>query len=59
MASKLKCGKCGHEMDSPQHCGQPMRSQQVDGQTKLVCHMGPKCSTAEVPTHCGAPMQAA
>jgi hypothetical protein len=59
MANKLKCVKCGREIDAPQHCGQAMHTQEVNGQTKLVCHMGPGCSTTDVPTHCGVAMREA
>jgi P-type Cu+ transporter len=57
VATKLKCEKCGAETAMPMHCNRPMRSEQVGAETKLVCWMGPDCGVADVPKHCGAPMQ--
>jgi hypothetical protein len=56
MAAKLKCAKCGAEVDTPKHCKRPMHVEKVAGSDKLVCWMGADCGTAEVPMHCGAPM---
>ncbi len=54
--SKLKCAKCGHEQDAPQHCGQQMHVEKVGGNEMLVCWMGPECGKQNLPMHCGAPM---
>ncbi|HEY6394096.1 MAG TPA: hypothetical protein VIX12_01690 [Candidatus Binataceae bacterium] len=43
-------------MATPHHCDRPMHTQQVSGETKLACWMGPECGVAEIPKHCGAPM---
>jgi hypothetical protein len=59
MAAKLKCAKCGHEVDPPNHCNRPMHIEQVSGSEKLVCWMGADCASAEVPKHCGVPMREA
>lgn len=53
---KLKCEKCGHELDVPQHCGQPMHVEKVQEVEMLVCWMGPECSKQNLPRHCGAAM---
>ena len=59
MASKLKCASCGQELETPKHCNRPMHVEQVDGADKMVCWMGAKCGTAEIPQHCGVPMREA
>jgi hypothetical protein len=59
MASKLKCSKCGEQIDMPKQCEQPMHAERVGGELKLVCWMGPDCGVAEIPSHCGAPMREA
>ncbi|HSR57409.1 MAG TPA: heavy metal translocating P-type ATPase, partial [Candidatus Binataceae bacterium] len=56
MDAKLKCGKCGHEATMPPHCNRPMHVDKVNGQNKLVCWMGPGCGVADIPQHCGQPM---
>jgi hypothetical protein len=53
---KLKCQKCGHEEKVPQHCGQSMHIEKVDGTEMLVCWMGPECGKQAIPTHCGVAM---
>jgi hypothetical protein len=57
MATKLKCAKCGHELETPKHCNRPMHIEQVSGSEKLVCWMGADCGSADVPQHCGLPMR--
>ena len=57
MDSKLKCEKCGEEIATPMHCDRPMHIETVNGVEKLVCWMGPGCGVADIPTHCGEPMQ--
>jgi hypothetical protein len=59
VATKLKCEKCGFETAMPTHCNRPMHSELVGAETRLVCWMGPSCGAADLPMHCGAPMQAA
>jgi hypothetical protein len=53
---KLKCEKCGHEENVPQHCGQPMQIEKVNDTEMLVCWMGSECGKQAIPTHCGVPM---
>jgi hypothetical protein len=57
MAAKMKCAKCGAEIETPKHCNRPMQVQKVRDQNKLVCWMGPGCATAELPQHCGTAMR--
>lgn len=57
MADTLECAKCGYEAAMPPHCNSPMHVEEVDGQPKLVCWMGPGCGVAEIPLHCGQPMR--
>ena len=59
MAEKLVCGKCGEEQALPKHCGRDM----IPHEGHLVCWMnldpkfgGMNCGEAEIPEHCGAPM---
>jgi hypothetical protein len=59
MAARLKCAKCGYEIDTPKHCNRPMSIEETPGGEKLVCWMGADCGSAEVPVHCGAPMREA
>ncbi len=59
VTSKLKCPKCGYETETPLHCKRPMHIEQVNGSPQLVCWMGPDCGTADIPRHCGTPMQQA
>lgn len=56
MAAKMKCVKCGAEVETPKHCKRPMHLEKVAGAEKLVCWMGADCGIAEVPAHCGAAM---
>lgn len=56
--AKLRCQRCGHETDVPEHCGKEMSIQKVDSKEMLVCWMGPKCGKSDIPQHCGAPMAA-
>jgi Cu+-exporting ATPase len=56
MDAKLKCSKCGYETPMPPHCSRPMHVDKVAGQDKLVCWMGPSCGVADIPQHCGQPM---
>jgi len=53
---KLYCESCGSMVDVPQHCGQPMHVEKVEGKDMLVCWMGPGCGKQEIPTHHGKPM---
>lgn len=53
---KLKCEKCSHEENVPQHCGQLMHIEKVNGDEMLVCWMGPECRKQAIPLHCGVPM---
>jgi len=59
MAPKMKCSKCGYEAEAPKHCNRPMHVEQVKGQNKLVCWMGPGCGVSDIPAHCGVPMREA
>ncbi|MFW9780531.1 MAG: heavy metal translocating P-type ATPase [Candidatus Heimdallarchaeota archaeon] len=52
----LVCQECGHEEEIPDHCGQPMHIEMVEGKEMLVCWMGPGCGKLEIPTHHGQPM---
>lgn len=54
--SYLLCVKCGASQPVPEHCGRPMKVQQVDGKTKLVCWMGTKCGVNDLPEHCSVTM---
>ena len=54
--AKLKCQKCGHEEEVPQHCGKPMHLEKVEGREMLVCWMGTECGKQEPPNHCGQSM---
>ena len=56
MDSKLKCEKCGVEIATPMHCDRQMHIDMVKGDRKLVCWMGPGCGVADIPAHCGVPM---
>jgi len=59
MTTTLKCAKCSTEMPMPSHCGKPMHVENVNGQTKLICWMGPGCGVADIPRHCDQPMREA
>ena len=59
MAAKLKCAKCGHELDTPRHCNRPMNLEKIGTEEKLICWMGADCGTADTPTHCDLPMREA
>ncbi len=52
----LRCAKCEESQSMPQHCGQNMHLEKVEGQPMLVCHMGPTCGKQELPKHHDAPM---
>jgi P-type Cu+ transporter len=54
--SKMKCQKCGYEVATPSHCNQQMHVEQLNGDPKLTCWMGPGCGVAEIPIHCGERM---
>ncbi len=53
MMEKLKCSKCGYEMDIPQHCGKPMHKEN----DTLVCWMGTHCGVQPIPEHCDQQMK--
>ncbi|MHA1381739.1 MAG: heavy metal translocating P-type ATPase [Candidatus Helarchaeota archaeon] len=53
----LKCKECGEEADVPMHCGKPMHPEIVDGESCLVCWMGPGCGKQDFPQHHDKPMQ--
>jgi len=59
MTTTLKCAKCSTEMPMPSHCNKPMHVETVNGQTRLVCWMGPGCGVADIPHHCDQPMREA
>ena len=59
MAAKLKCAKCGYEVDTPKHCNRAMHIEKVGSEEKLACWMWADCGTAEIPQHCGGPMREA
>ena len=52
----LLCEKCNHKIDVPEHCGQPMHPEIVDGEEMLVCWMGPECGKQIFPEHHGVHM---
>ena len=53
----LKCEKCGKEIDVPEHCGQPMHPEIVEGKEMLVCWMGADCGKQIYPEHHGIAME--
>ncbi len=53
---KLLCEKCDQTIDVPEHCGQPMHPEIVDGEEMLVCWMGPECGKQIFPEHHGVLM---
>jgi hypothetical protein len=55
MMEKLKCSKCGFEMEIPQHCGKLMHKEG----DQLVCHMGTHCGAQPIPEHCSEQMKVA
>jgi Cu+-exporting ATPase len=56
MSQGLNCQICGYTEPIPMHCGQPMHIENVDGEAKLVCWMGPECGVQDIPTHHDKPM---
>ncbi|TFG25774.1 MAG: heavy metal translocating P-type ATPase [Promethearchaeota archaeon] len=52
----LLCEKCNKVIDVPEHCGQPMHPEIVDGEEMLVCWMGPECGKQIFPEHHGIQM---
>ena len=48
----LKCDKCGHVEELPEHCGKPMHKED----NQLVCWMGASCGAQPIPTHCNKEM---
>jgi Cu+-exporting ATPase len=54
----LKCQSetCEKTQPLPEHCGQPMHIEEVDGKNMLVCWMGPSCGKQVIPEHCEQPM---
>ncbi|MFX1512235.1 MAG: hypothetical protein ACFFCQ_06585 [Promethearchaeota archaeon] len=56
MAKQMKCVSCGHEIPIPNHCGQEMHIEQVEGGSMLVCWMGPECGKQPIPEHCNKAM---
>ncbi|MFW9997387.1 MAG: heavy metal translocating P-type ATPase [Candidatus Odinarchaeota archaeon] len=52
----LKCQNCDKNQPLPQHCGQEMHLETIDGVDMLVCWMGPNCGKQELPVHCKKPM---
>ncbi|MBD3188617.1 heavy metal translocating P-type ATPase [Candidatus Bathyarchaeota archaeon] len=53
----LECQHCDATRSVPHHCGKPMHVEEVAGQEKLTCWMGPDCGKQDIPTHCGSPME--
>ncbi|MFW9854419.1 MAG: hypothetical protein ACFFFG_05135 [Candidatus Thorarchaeota archaeon] len=56
MSTQLTCHECGATEAIPNHCGQPMHIEEVEGKAILVCWMGPGCGKREIPVHHGKPM---
>ncbi len=53
---QLQCKECAEKFDVPEHCGQPMHPEVVDGKEMLVCWMGPDCGKQIFPEHHGIAM---
>jgi hypothetical protein len=54
---KLKCQVCGELSEVPEHCGQPMHPEIMDGKEMLVCWMGPDCGKQIFLEHHGKVME--
>jgi Cu+-exporting ATPase len=53
----LKCKECGKKIDVPEHCGQAMHPEIVEGKEMLVCWMGADCGKQIYPEHHGIAME--